>query len=148
MSGSMQKVASWLAIGAMALQALWPLIAQARPATLVPVCTVGGETHYAEVPGAPAPADSHHCQLCVAGAALPCAAVVAASDAVPFISPDAPAFSTTILFPLTADARAPPVLPMVHSNHSRRTESEEALALRAARPDLGGGVLRFRVLHG
>jgi NAD(P)-dependent dehydrogenase (short-subunit alcohol dehydrogenase family) len=44
------KTANWLAILAMALNALWPLIAQARPTTRVPVCAVGEVTHFIEVP--------------------------------------------------------------------------------------------------
>src|SRR6185295_11065108 len=106
-----------------------------------------GETHYVEIPGAPAPADKH-CELCFVGAALPPAGVVPAGEAPPFVSPQGAVFVSRTSFLLTADARAPPVLPMVDCNHSRRTESEKALALRAARPDLGGGVVRFRVLHG
>lgn len=143
----MRKLWTWLAIGAMALQALWPLIAQARPARLVPVCTVGGETHYFEIPGAPSPADKH-CQLCFVGAALPASPVLQASEPPPFIAPTSVVFFPRIALVLTADARAPPVLLMVDSNHSRRTESEKALALRAARPDVGGGVVRFGILLG
>jgi len=68
---------AWLAILAMALQGLWPLLAQARPAQaklLLPVCTVDGTVHYVEL-AAGKPADSRksqaheHCQLCVAGSA-------------------------------------------------------------------------------
>jgi hypothetical protein len=64
-----------LASIAIALHAFWPLIAQARPDTvaLVPICTVGGETHYTEVPLGKTPAEeqsaSHfeHCSLCSLG---------------------------------------------------------------------------------
>ena len=47
----MKKFTTWLAILAVALNALWPLIAQARPKNvlLVPVCTVEGVTHYMEL---------------------------------------------------------------------------------------------------
>jgi hypothetical protein len=143
----MRRVASWLAISALALQALWPLIAQARPATLVPVCTVGGETHYVEIPGAPAPADKH-CELCFVGAALPAANAVPAGDAPSFIAPQAAASLPETSSPLTADARAPPVLLLVLSDNDDRRNDETAFALRAARPDLGRGVVRFRILLG
>lgn len=144
----MRKLAGWLAILAMALQALWPLVAQARPATLVPVCTVGGETHYVEIPGAPAPADKH-CELCFVGAVLAPAAVVQTSEAAPFISPKRVVSSTRISFVIMADARAPPVLPLVLFDKDQYGRNDEtAFALRAARPDLGGGVVRFRILLG
>ena len=56
----------------MALQALWPLLAQARPrsVTLVPVCTVDGVTHYLELKAGETPlekrtASNHeHCAFC------------------------------------------------------------------------------------
>lgn len=49
------RIASWLAALAMALNALWPLIAQAKPrsVTLVPVCTVQGEETSNARPRAP-----------------------------------------------------------------------------------------------
>jgi hypothetical protein len=86
----MRRLATWLAILAMALQALWPLIAQARPATLVPVCTVGGVTHYVEVPVGGSPADSQHehCALCVTGSAP---VIASAPTAPPQVALDAPA---------------------------------------------------------
>ena len=144
----MRKFAGWLAIVAMALQALWPLIAHAKPANLVPVFTVGGETHYVEIPGKPSPADKH-CELCFMGAVLPGADSVAAFDSFAFASPNAKFVSRQGFLLIDADARATPVLPMVmHSNHSRRTESQKAFALRAARPDVGGGFVRLGVLHG
>jgi hypothetical protein len=56
----------------MALQAVWPLIAQAKPrsVTLVPVCTVGGVTHYFEVKAGDTPLEKRstsqheHCAFC------------------------------------------------------------------------------------
>jgi hypothetical protein len=70
-------VALWLATVAVALHAFWPLLSQAAPksAVLVPLCTVGGETHYVEVPGGKIPAEEHsasqleHCALCLPGGA-------------------------------------------------------------------------------
>ena len=71
------RVAALLALLAVALQALWPLLAQARPlqgGIVVPLCTVEGITHYLELPPASTPLEerssSHHehCQLCLSGA--------------------------------------------------------------------------------
>lgn len=73
-------VARWLAILAIALQALWPLLAQAKPrsVTLVPICTVGGETHYMELEtGGSAPSHEDHCKACPVGAAALASAVSA-----------------------------------------------------------------------
>jgi len=72
----MRRCALFLAALAMALQSLWPLIAQARPRAageLVPVCSVGGITHSLELPAVKTPLEqrssSHgeHCKLCVFG---------------------------------------------------------------------------------
>ena len=68
-------VAVYLAILAIALQALWPLLAQAKPknALLVPVCTVQGVTHYIELPANGTPVEEHaasqhdHCSFCSFG---------------------------------------------------------------------------------
>src|SRR5213075_2449872 len=69
------RAAAWIAILAVALNALWPLVAQAKPSSvvLVPVCTVGGVTHYIEVPGGKSPAEQsssaqhEHCKFCSSG---------------------------------------------------------------------------------
>src|SRR4030088_2739506 len=69
------RFVSWIAVLAMALNALWPLIAQAKPrsVTLVPVCTVQGVTHYIELPGGNSPleqkssAQHEHCSYCSFG---------------------------------------------------------------------------------
>ena len=70
------RLAAVLAVLAMALQAFWPLLAQARPriaGELVPLCTVEGVTHYLELPAGKSPLEersaSHgeHCKLCVFG---------------------------------------------------------------------------------
>ena len=68
-------LAVYLAILAIALQALWPLLAQAKPknAVLVPVCTVQGVTHYIELPSSGTPVEEHaasqhdHCSFCSLG---------------------------------------------------------------------------------
>src|SRR5262247_2889741 len=133
----------------MALQALWPLIAQARPANLVPVCTVAGVTHYVEVPGAPSPADSQHehCSFCFVGVVLPVADVVHAFEALEFDSPSMTFSSLSSFSPVKADARAPPVLPLASFNDYGRND-ETAFAFCAACTDLGGSLVRFGVLHG
>jgi hypothetical protein len=68
---------AWLAIVALTLQALWPLLAQAKAdgeKLLVPVCTVEGVTHYVQLAGGGSPGDRRpnavhdHCKLCVFGA--------------------------------------------------------------------------------
>jgi len=77
--------AAWAAILAITLHALWPLLAQAKPSsvTLVPVCTVGGVTHYFELKAGDTPLEKHsasqheHCAFCsfhdARAAALPSA---------------------------------------------------------------------------
>ncbi len=68
-------VAVYVAVLAIALQALWPLLAQAKPknAVLVPVCTVQGVTHYIELPSNGTPVEEHaasqhdHCSFCSFG---------------------------------------------------------------------------------
>ncbi|OAI52156.1 hypothetical protein AYO46_06415 [Betaproteobacteria bacterium SCGC AG-212-J23] len=146
----MKKLAGWLAIVAMALNALWPLIAQARPATLVPVCTVGGTTHYVEIPGGTTPVDSQHehCAFCFAGAALPASHVPHGLDAFSFISPKAVSFTPRSFILVSADARAPPVVPVVHFTNDNGRTHEEAFALPAADSCGSGGVLRVGILHG
>lgn len=107
----------------MALHALWPLLAQAKPqqgALLVPVCTVGGTTHYVELPAGKAPAGEYappqHCKLCTFGAdrafAPPPAAFVALVAAAPCVQLQAPviACSFSSLCRPPAQPRAPPAL--------------------------------------
>jgi hypothetical protein len=75
MMRSRRPIAVYLAVLAMALNALWPLLAQAKPrsVTLVPVCTVQGVTHYIELPGGNSPleqkssAQHEHCSYCSFG---------------------------------------------------------------------------------
>jgi hypothetical protein len=113
MSMRLHGAARWLAILAIALQALWPLLSQAKPrsVTLVPICTVGGETHYAELEtGGPAPHEDH-CKACPVGAA----ALASAADGfvVPetvFFGVDGEAVSAAPRFVSHARSRAPPAL--------------------------------------
>jgi hypothetical protein len=75
---------AWIAAFAVVLQALWPLLAHARPGEsrlLAPVCAVGGSTHYIDLNSGKAPPEErgalfgNHCKLCTVGfdriAALP-----------------------------------------------------------------------------
>ena len=71
------RTAALLAIFAVALQALWPLLAQAKPnvpGERVPVCTIEGITHYVELPAVDTPVEKRsaahheHCKMCVFGA--------------------------------------------------------------------------------
>ena len=112
---------AWLAIVLVALNALWPLVAQARPkgpGILVPVCTIEGITHYAELPVPKAPleqrsdANHEHCKVCLFGlerAVLPTAApqAVACSDG-KIARPPAGAAAPDFSFDSLARPRAPP----------------------------------------
>jgi hypothetical protein len=71
------RIAALLAILAIAMQALWPLIAQAKPVVpgeKVPVCTIEGITHYVELPAPDSAVEKssaahhEHCKMCVFGA--------------------------------------------------------------------------------
>ena len=118
-----RSFAAWLANLGIALQALWPLISQARPEVpghLVPLCTVDGVTHYLELPGGKPPGEERsatyheHCKLCVFGVerlgALPPAALPPLIAPGPVsVAPSAPAPSFSFHFDSPADARAPPV---------------------------------------
>jgi hypothetical protein len=68
-----RRFAALAAVCAIALQALWPLVAQAKPRApgeRVPICTIAGITHYLELPEVKTPLEqrssshSEHCQLC------------------------------------------------------------------------------------
>ena len=112
--------AAYLAVLAIALQALWPLLAQAKPksAVLVPVCTVQGVTHYIELPSSGTPAEQRaafqhdHCAFCSFGgerAALPSfpQSIISAGieEAQP---PDVDAGALRSERPCNARSRAPP----------------------------------------
>jgi len=146
----MRKLATWLAISAMALNALWPLIAQAKPSLLVPVCTVGGTTHYVEIPGGTTPVDSQHehCTFCFAGAALPATPILQGVDGASFLSPKAVSFTPRSFIVVSADARAPPVFPLAHFDNQYGRTNEEAFALRAAHANVGGSFVRLGILLG
>jgi hypothetical protein len=96
-----RKLPAWLAIFALALHALWPLIAQARPkmpGMLVHVCAMDGRSHFIELAPDRSPlekrsaAQVEHCKMCVFGsdrvAVLPSATIPAL--VVPSASTEAP----------------------------------------------------------
>jgi hypothetical protein len=114
---------AWLAILAIALQALWPLLAQARPAApgyVLPLCSIDGVTHYVEIPGATPPLEQRsatlheHCPLCVFGverlAPLPPAPLPALRAALAALAVPQPQCATALCSDpdSPAAARAPP----------------------------------------
>jgi len=116
------RVAALLAMFAMALSALWPLISQAKPrvpGTQVPVCTIEGITHYVELPAPDTPVEqrssSHHehCKMCVFGAAK--LALAAVTHLLPTSRAREPAAQTSCAVfsasasDLPAQPRAPPI---------------------------------------
>jgi hypothetical protein len=159
----MKRAGLLLAALALSLHALWPLIAQAKPKSvhLVPICTVSGVTHFAEVPGGAIPAEQksaehfEHCALCTLGderTALP-----AHVSGVAAIQQDETSFlfvaanSDIREFPAVR-ARAPPFSRPVGSlTDVYGRNNEEASALRhcgARAGDAGAGrsILRGGVL--
>jgi hypothetical protein len=71
LSPGLRRVAALAAAFGIALQALWPAIAQARPAdsVSVPICSVDGTRHEIELPLGRDQSDKtgEHCKLCVLG---------------------------------------------------------------------------------
>jgi hypothetical protein len=123
MMRSRRRPVAWIAAFAMALHALWPLLAHAKPQQaphLVALCTVDGTTHYVELPAGKPPAGEHsaaqHCKLCTFGAerafAPAPAAYIASAPVAPAAQPHAALrdepFSSHCLPP--AQPRAPPAL--------------------------------------
>jgi len=118
------RIAAYVAVFTLAIQALAPLLAQlqARSTVLLPLCSVDGATHYVEVPlGADplkqrTPGGHEHCSLCTLGAdrlafLAPLGAGLfagpdAAGDCPSRASPNAPE-SQVLAF---ARPRAPPVV--------------------------------------
>ena len=118
-----RRIAGWLAILAMSLNALWPLVANAKPSWAfdpgTEICTVGGVKAFAGGGGSPQPVDNAHqpnCSFCTLGAdrfALPASAV-----AVVLPATESPVFRADIAGIPPAEPssyspahpRAPPVL--------------------------------------
>jgi hypothetical protein len=118
-----RRLPAYLAIVAIALQALWPLLAQARPkdVVLVPVCTVQGVTHYIELPirGAPgepqsdprAASQHDHCSFCTGGGdriAPSCSSALKAASLPSFAVPASELVLLEYQSPVVARPRAPP----------------------------------------
>jgi len=112
-----RSFAAWAALLAIALQALWPLLAQAKPdsVTLVPVCTVGGVTHYFELKGGDTPlekrsASQHeHCAFCCFHDAR--AAALPSAPATLFVPGDAAVAPPDFLAAQESSQRHPPARP-------------------------------------
>src|SRR6185369_6544842 len=83
-SRTINRFAALAAAFGIALQALWPLIAQARPSDSisVPVCSADGVRHDVELPLGKTQDGTQHCKLCALGTDKP---VVLNSD-VTFVS--------------------------------------------------------------
>ena len=155
-----RSTAAWLAILAIALQALWPLLAQAKPKNvlLVPVCTVQGVTHYVELPSGDAPverkaASQHdHCSFCASGGAL--ASAVQVFKVVEVSSLPLPARQEACVENqpvFSARPRAPPLLPKVDlTNHFGRKHEEASVVwprgARAGDAVAGRSIVRLGVL--
>jgi len=116
------RVAALLALLAMALSALWPLISQAKPrvpGAQVPVCTIEGITHYIELPATDPPVEQRsaahhdHCKMCVFGAERLAALPLAAASIEPgagreAVQPSFHAAKSLSSFHPPAQPRAPP----------------------------------------
>ena len=139
----MRRLGHWLAILAIALHAAWPLLANARPKSvhLVPLCTVEGITHYAEVPGGSTPLDDSanahhdHCAFCFLGASgLPTHIEV---PLVPLCASQRVALgveqSHVSAVLIVHGARAPPLSPVVSLENNIGRQSEILFAGRIAR---------------
>src|SRR5260221_13051911 len=159
-----RPVAVYLAVLAIALQALWPLLAQAKPKSviLVPVCTVEGVTHYLELPGGKTPVEQRssahhdHCAFCSFDGER--AAVSSFNELVLSLQlqdaslpqTENPSCKTETSF--LARPRAPPARPIFHVNNDefgRMNEEATALLARGAcagDADSGRGILRLGVL--
>ena len=141
----MRRFGRWLAILAITLNAAWPLLANARPKSvhLVPLCTVEGITHYVEVPGGSTPLDDSanahhdHCSFCFLGAG----GLLSSHVDVPLVPVSVAerialgiehSHSNAVL--IVHGARAPPLSPLVTSDHNIGRQSEtNLLAGRVAR---------------
>ena len=69
LSRGVRRCAALAAAFGIALQALWPAIAQARPSdsVLVPICSMDGTRHEIELPIGKTQDGSEHCKLCLLG---------------------------------------------------------------------------------
>ena len=120
-----RRYALFLAVFAIGLQALWPLLAQAKPrsAIQVPVCTVEGVTHYIELPGDDTLLDERsssnheHCAFCMLAAdRISCTSaadswLLVAADISSVVLLSAPAPRMQSLARSPGRPRAPPAIP-------------------------------------
>ena len=149
-----RSLAAWVALVAISLQALWPLIAQAKPrsVTLVPVCAVAGETHYIELEtGGGDVAHAEHCKACPVGAAaLASRASAPVEPEITFSIPAGEANPAEDRFVPSARSRAPPSFLFVEltpDQQARNDEDAVALRHRGARDAMAGrGVVRRGIL--
>ena len=147
-------LAAWVALVAISLQALWPLLAQAKPrsVTLVPICTVAGETHYMEVETGGGDVSFHdHCKACPVGAAALASRTSAPVEPeTAFSIPPGEANPAEDRFVPNARSRAPPSFLFVDLNPDQQERNDEnafALRHRGTRDALAGrGVVRRGLL--
>lgn len=114
-SRTLRRLAAYAAAFGIALQALWPAIAQAAPkdSISVPVCSVGGVQHEIELPLGKTNDGTQHCKLCVLGTDKPAVsnstlALFSFTGKAEGIQ-ERKAVSLNRLAVLTAHSRAPPV---------------------------------------
>ncbi len=118
-----RRFAAWLAIVAMGLNGLWPLLANAAPLEFVaPVCSMVGTTvavDAAGMPAQPAPAKSFapHCPFCTTGSDHSPALTGSSQNAVlqralTTQPPVADASLPPSVVRLFADPRGPPASPL------------------------------------
>jgi len=72
-ASTLRRLAALAATFGIALQALWPVIAQARPndSISVPICSADGVRHDIQLPLGKTKDGSEHCKLCVLGTDKP-----------------------------------------------------------------------------
>ncbi|HEX5476903.1 MAG TPA: DUF2946 domain-containing protein [Burkholderiales bacterium] len=150
-----RSVAAWFAFLAIVLQSAWPLLAQAKPASvaLVPLCSVAGVTHYVEVPLGGSPADeqqarhSDHCAFCFLGgdrAMAPLASPFFQSFDVSFFPPPGNTASHVRgRKPVAAKPRAPPFLRSVLQHIDPLRRNNETL-FASGRRGCGAGIAAVR----
>jgi hypothetical protein len=118
------RVIALIAVGAMAINALWPLISQAQPrdpTLYATICSVQGGVQTIDLAGGKLPADDgsgkhqQHCKLCVVGGdrvqALP-SVPIASFQTSAFVA-DAIAAHPAAVFRSTSDSPAQPRAPPV-----------------------------------
>ena len=113
----MKRLTAWLAVAAMALNALWPLLAHAGPAEFsAPVCTTSATAEFTSpagtLPAPPAKLNAPHCPFCGGAGVFVFAAPPAVVGFVPveYESPARDAAASPQAFELfRAPPRGPPV---------------------------------------